>query len=382
MTDTQEINGLERLAQFRADWAALLAETPGASFFQSLDWLETYWRHFGAGQKLRVLIVSSAGRPLGILPLVVQREQTRIGRLRVLTYPLHDWGSFYGPIGPEPDAVLVPGLKHLRRGPRDWDVLELRWVDAGGPDRGRTRQAMLDAGFRGYQTIWDRTAMVDLSGTWDQYLAARPAKWRSSFRRTERRIRERGDVTYMRYRPRGAAHEDADPRWDLYGACEEIARRSWQGASTTGTTLSHDSIRPFLREVHEAAARAGAVDLNLLRLDGRPLAFAYNYHCRGQVYGLRAGYDATVSREGAGNLLLAWMIRDSFGRGDRLLDFGVGSLDSKRHFATRIAPIFRYSHFHPTALRAQLLRMKRWVQAKVQQGQVESLAAAGNSLVS
>ena len=173
-----------------------------------------------------------------------------------------------------------------------------------------------------------------------------------------------GHATYLRYRPAGAAHGDGDPRWDLYDACEGLARRSWQGDSTSGTTLCHESIRPYLREAHAAAARAGALDLNLLLLDGRPAAFAYNYHWRGYVFGVRAGYDAEVSREGAGGLLLAWAIRDSFQRGDRLYDLGAGYFRNKRHLATRIIPIYRYSHFHPRAVRAQLIRLKRWVQAK------------------
>ncbi len=222
---------------------------------------------------------------------------------------------------------------------------------------------MRAAGLQGYETVWDRTAVVDLGGTWDEYLASRDAKWRSNFRRQERKLTEHAAATHLRYRPAGAAHGDGDPRWDLYDACEELARRSWQGDSDTGTTLCHESIRPFLREAHAAAARAGAVDLNLLFLDGRPVAFAYNYHWRGYVFGVRAGYDAEVSREGAGGLLLAWAIRDSFRRGDRLYDL-VRYFRGKRYLATRIVPIYRYSHFHPRAVRAQLIRLKRWVQAK------------------
>ena len=128
----------------------------------------------------------------------------------------------------------------------------------------------------------------------------------------------------MRYRPLGRPHDDGSPRWDLYDACEEIARRSWQGAATDGTTLSHDGVRGFLREAHEAAAAAGAVDLNLLLIDGVPAAFLYNYHYRGYVNGLRRGYDAQRSRDGAGNVLLAYALRDSFARGDAHLRPGRG----------------------------------------------------------
>ena len=94
---------------------------------------------------------------------------------------------------------------------------------------------------------------------------------------------------------------------------------------------------------------------------GRPLAFAYNYHCRGRIDGLRAG---------AGTLLLAGAIEESFRHGDRVYDLGVGSLACKRYLATAVAPIYRYSYFPPGDLRTQLLRLKRSWQAWRMRGPV------------
>jgi CelD/BcsL family acetyltransferase involved in cellulose biosynthesis len=342
----------------------LLQQTAGASFFQSLEWLEAYWRHFGAGQRLRVMLVRDADRLLGILPLVVRSETTRVGRLRTLTFPLHDWGSFYGPIGPQPGLTLAAGLEHIRRTRRDWDVFELRWQGAPGTDPMLAPQTMLAAGFQAYPTVWDYAAMVDLVGTWQSYWSARKGAWLRRFRHAQHKLAEQGTVSYVRYRPLGLAHGDGSSRWDLYDACEELARRSWQGAATNGTTLSHEPVRDFLRESHEAAAACGAVDLNLLLLDGTPAAFVYGYHYRGYLYGLRRGFDAQRTREGAGNVLLAHVLEDGFARGDRIYDMGVGSLASKRYFQTRLAPILRYSHFPVLALRAQALRVRRWWQAR------------------
>jgi CelD/BcsL family acetyltransferase involved in cellulose biosynthesis len=364
MTSIDEINGLDDLAGWRPAWHRLLAETEGASFFQTLEWLEVYWRHFGPGQRLRVLIASAAGRPTGIMPLVVREERTKVGQIRVMTYPLHGWGSFYGPIGPQPGQTLAAGLAHVRRTARDWDVIELRWVDALGADHGQTEQAMRTAGLQTYRTVWEQIAVIDMIGSWEDYLASRTSKWRNNLRRAERRLSQRGHVEYVRFRPQGIEYAVADPRWDLYDACENLAGKSWQGSSSTGTTLSHESIRQFLRDAHAAAAAVGAVDVNLLLLDGSPLAFAYNYHGRGNVIGLRAGYDADLSRDGAGTVLGARMVEDSFRRGDRFFDLGPGYLASKRHFLTRLAPSFRLSHFHPATPRALLLRVKRWLQQR------------------
>jgi CelD/BcsL family acetyltransferase involved in cellulose biosynthesis len=362
MTDVCEINTIEKLGEYRQVWRALLEQTAWANFFQSLDWLEVYWRHFDEGQTLRVLVVSSDGRPMGILPLVVLTEHTKVGPLRVLTYPLHNWGSYYGPIGPEPRETLVAGLQYILASRHDWDMIELRWSGIGASDREQTESAMRTVGLQAYRTVWDQTAVIDLPDSWDTYWASRTKKWRCSVNRWQRRLADCGEVSYLRYRPRGESHGEGDPRWDLYDACEELARRSWQGSSTSGTTLSHESVRPFLRDVHAAAARVGAVDLNLLLLNGRPLAFAYNYQWRGSVYGLRMGYDAEVSRQGPGNVLFAWAIRDSIERGDYFHDMGVGSLDIKRHFLTRVVPVLRYSHYPVSVPRTQVLRLKRWIE--------------------
>lgn len=359
-----EINRIEELADYGPAWDSLLDRTPGASFFQSFPWLAAYWRHFGAGQRLRVLVAVEDDRPIGILPLTVLTERTRVGRLRTLTYPLHNWGSFYGPIGPDPSVVLQAGLEHIRRTRRDWDMLELRWHGNPMGDAFDTPGIMRGAGLQSYPTVWDRTSIIDLDGTWEGYWSTRKSGWLRKFRAAEKKLQSQGELEYKRLRPDGARSDDASPHWDVYDACERLAANTWQADADDGTTLSDDSVRGFLRETHEAASMAGAADLNLLTLDGRPAAFIYGYQRRGYVYGLRRGYDPQLARGGAGNVLLAYTIRDSFARGDRVYDMGIGSLESKRHFQTRLAPIMRYSHFSPGVLRAQALRMKRWWQSR------------------
>jgi hypothetical protein len=220
------------------------------------------------------------------------------------------------------------------------------------------------AGFQAYSTVWDQTAIVEMDGTWESYWSSRKGAWLRRFRHAEEKLSEAGEVSHVRYRPLGRPHDDGAPRWDLYDACEDLARRSWQGSALDGTTLSHEAVRGFLRETHQAAAAAGAVDLNLLFVDGSPVAFVYGYYHRGSVYGLRRGYDAARCQTGAGNLLLGYTLRDSFARGDRLYDMGVGSLASKRYFQTRLLPILRCSHCSPLAARAQLVRLKRWWQSR------------------
>lgn len=353
-----EINNAADLASLRLLWQALLGQTRGATFFHSLDWLEAYWRHYGHDQRLRVLIVRSGDDVLGIVPLVVRQECTRLGRLRVLTYPLDDWGVFYGPIGPQPAACLAAALSYLRARPRDWDLLSLRWVHRDAHDHGRTERALRFAGFNPHEEIGHRAPAIDLRGGWQSYWSSRGHRWRGNVNRCERKLAASGDVEYVRYRPEGAAHGDDDPRWDLFDICRQIAQRSWQGSSANGTTLSHASIGDFLRDAHQAAVHAGGLDLNLLLVGGLPAAFAYNYCHHGHLYGLRMGYDPSVSRDGAGTVLWRKMIEDSFARGDHTFDLGPDSLEVKKAWQTSIEVSYRYTCY-AAAPRVQALRLKR-----------------------
>lgn len=356
----REVNQIDELASYRDDWGRLLDQTAGGSFFHSLDWLTAYWRHNAGDQRLRVLIVEEMGRPSGILPLVVRRDRTGVGVLRVLTYPLDHWGSFFGPIGPNPAATLAAGLEHLRRTPRDWDVIELRWQGAPEAALGPTAHALRAAGYQTQITPMRPTALVEMSGAWDDYLAIRPRAWRRNLRAAERALTAKTAAEHVRYRPAGRAHGESDPRWDLYEACEEIARRSWQARALRGTTLADERVRGFLRDAHLAAAAVGAVDMSLLYVDSRPAAYMYSYVWRGALYGLRSGFDPEFARYSIGNVLMARTLADSWQRGDRLFDLGVGSLETKRLWQSRLANIYRLCHFHPTVLRAQLLRVRRW----------------------
>ena len=354
-----EFNDFADLQGLRAQWAALVAQTRGATFFQHFDWLETYWRHYGQDQRLRVLVVSENDRPIGILPLVVRRRTLGWGSARVLAYPLDDWGTFYGPIGPEPLSTLHAGLKHIAQSNRDWDFVELGWVPSETGDEGRTGAALAAASLPSERSHYDSVAIVDLIGTWHEYLAARPNRFRSKLAAAERKLAGRGKVTYVRFRPEPASDGAIDYRWDLYDACVEISRQSWQADSDNGTTMCHEQVCDYLRDAHQAAVRAGCCDLNILYVDGRPAAFMYCYTYRGRVFGLRRGFDASVARDGLGTVLCARLLEDSFARGDREVDMGASYLESKRVWMTRLVPSDRYTHFPSRKLKAQVVRVHR-----------------------
>lgn len=364
----REFRDFAELRSYRETWNTLLEQTVAANYFLSYDWLENYWEHCREDQELRILIVESAdeyaSHVVGILPLVVRREATRLGRVRVLTFPLHGWGTSYGPIGPDPRATLEQACQYLAAAKRDYDLFDLRWLDDRTGLGETASQAMHRAGFANTRAVWFDAYHVNLQASeetsgWDAYWASRTSHWRTNVRSNLKKLAKLGPVEYIRYRPRGTAFGEDDPRWDLYDACVELAARGWQGSRTDGTTLSHAQVRDYLRSAHEVAARFGAADINLLYVAGEPVAFAYNYAYRGNVYGLRAGYDPLFKALGAGSALTYHMLMDSCQRGDRVLDLGPGNMPSKINWLNEVVPCYHYTNYSPWSWRAWGLRVKR-----------------------
>ena len=365
MADVVEVDNLEELASYRLLWQSLFPDAPRASFFHTYDWFATYWKHFGRQRQMRVLVIRAAGSPIGIVPLCVGRERYHLGNLRVLTYPLSDWGLWYGPIGANQSGSMFMATKHLLHTRRDWDMVDLRWVPAQHAADSAVSRAMWSAGWNPRKSIYQQSSILHLSGyDWNSYFSSRSKKWRHETRRQLRALQRQGKVSFQRHRPAGMARGDSDPRWDLYEDCLVVSKRSWQAQSKLGNTLCREHVQPFLRDCHQAAAKLGMLDLTLLRVDGRPVAFQYNYCYEGTIYGLRMGYDRELSQLCAGNVLLHYSLEDSFQRADHSIELGIGDFPFKRRLRTDVEASYRFTYYPWSAWRAQGVRLTRWLKSR------------------
>lgn len=354
--EVRELNRIEDLAPLRAAWTKLLADTPGASFFHSLEWLEAIYKHATPHPKLRVLVLHSGDVPVGIVPLVVRKEKRKLGTARVLSYPLDDWGAYYGPISPQPAVALRVALDHLLNTKRDWDVLDFRWTPPEHHDTAQTRCLLAENNLSVQTRLRHQTSIIALHGDWESYVASRSKSWRSHYRRQRKKLFAAGEIRFERYRPRGEQHGESDPRWDLYETCVKLAEASWQGSSTTGNTLNHPEVCDFLRSAHEAAAKLGCVDINLLYLNEQPISYAYNYCFHGHVFALRLGFVPERAKLSPGNMVETMALEDSFSRGDTIYELGPDALESKRQLRTRLEPVWQHTHYSPSSVVSQLLR--------------------------
>jgi CelD/BcsL family acetyltransferase involved in cellulose biosynthesis len=358
MLTTTELNRIDDFNVIRAVWHRLWDQTARATFFQTPEWIETVWRHFPDPQKLRVILVKRRGEIVGIVPFCVRTVRRKVGALRTLTYPLNDWGTFFGPIGPQPGTAFRAAMRHIRSTPRDWDLIDLCWIDEAANEFLDVGLAMREAryGFLARPRMEVRLCRID--GDWEAFVARQSHNWRRQMRRDAQQLEQVGEVRLLRYRPEAGGVGTEPEHFEIYQLCEEIAKKSWQADAESQSTLCSPRVRKVLLPLHRHAAALGMLDVAVLLVGDRPAAFFYNYAARGHVYGLRMGYDPAPELAGAGKILLYRMIEDSFRRGDVEYCFGPGRQPYKDRFATEMRHAYTFRHYARGAMRSQLLHLR------------------------
>ena len=347
MLEVVELNSIEQVGRYRLLWSELLGKTRSATFFQSLDWLEAYWHREGDGQRLRVLIVSLGSRPLGVVPLVVREEQSSLGAIRVLTYPLNDQGFTYGPIGPNPAATLVAAVRHIRDTRKDWDVFDLHHIDRFGTEKGRTRNAFRSAEMGIHVRDWRNLAIVEFGSDFE---AGVGTKTLEKLKESERLLRSMGQVCHVRVRPGGAVLGESDRHWSVFNQIDLL------GASTSESGQA-SPIAAIHKDLHGRAVDAGQVDMNLLMLNGKPIAGAYGYCCEGRIE-LLSLCEAKSWGGSAATVLMGRMLQDGIVREDESYALTGLARGLRRDWTTSTRPTQRCTHFRLLSPRAQLLRLQ------------------------
>ena len=284
------------LPAVRDDWSRL-AEEHG-SIFATPEWLELWWRHFGAGRELLLSV-----EPDAVLPFYVWRERP----LRVVRVLGHGPGDELGPFGPGAREALRRWVESERFG-----VLACQQLP--GPE------SWLPALPGGKVLSREGSPVLDFAGqTWEELLKGKSRNFREQVGRRGR-----------------ALERDFDVDFRLVTNYDQAALDTFFRLHT----LRHDGdtvitqTEAFQREFAAIAAERGWLRLWLLSLDGRPAAAWLGYRFAGAECYYQAGRDPAFDKHSVSFVLLAHTIREALEDGAREYRFLRGDEPYKYRFAT------------------------------------------------
>ncbi len=353
MLHVAEFRTMEKLSSLRATWQKLWEKTPRSSFQQSYDWFTSFIENWGSDQAFRVLVVTVASKPIGIVPLIVETTESRLGTIRSLKYPISGWGTYYGVVGPHPAATLAAAMRHLQQSKRDWETIELTNIDNVDSDRERTRNAMRNCGFRPLVQDGPETLAIELPGDWETFVEENQRQHKR-YQDAEQVLSRDGDIEWIRFRPGTTTESLRDYRWDLFNDFCRLLNHQSRPAVCGQSNIDVKRVRRFLSDLHVWAVESQSVDMAILTCDSEPVAAAYNYV---SIQGMENIAIATADHcPQAQDVLWGRMIRESI----ELADFRIllaTPNESGAAWSNSTAVSQSCTHFAALAPRSQLLRL-------------------------
>jgi CelD/BcsL family acetyltransferase involved in cellulose biosynthesis len=319
----------------QAGWNALLQHGVTNTLFVTWEWQRAWWSSFGQGKQLRLLAVRDDNGSLrAVIPLFMQdtlldpnvglpeinveRPAARAGGK--LQRTVHWVGGTE--VSDYLDAIVPPDdhqqacaawVDYLDK-EADWEILDLRCLPSGSPTV-PTVAALAEArGWHVQQVREDVCPVLELPGTWEEYLSKLDKKQRHELRRKMRRAEERAQVDWH-----WVDGSDWKPGLDTFLRLHKLSDPEKEA-------FMDQTMEGFFRAVTRAALEKGWLRLSVLRFDGQPVAsyLCFDYGQDRLVY--NSGFDLSSYAESSpGIVLLGYLIEDATRQGLRRFDFLQGN---------------------------------------------------------
>jgi CelD/BcsL family acetyltransferase involved in cellulose biosynthesis len=306
-------------------WERVLERDAEAGVFSHPAWLQAWWESLGSGDLL-IAVVWDGEEPIAVFPTCTCGEEE--GLLSFL-------GSEDVTDDQVPAAVPDREAEALRfflewafadggfRRVRFHSVLDgRRWLDVVEEVARRS-----DLGYSHEQV--DVAPAIILPGSFDEYLASLSGHDRHELRRKRRRLSELGSWTVRR------AHEVG---WEAdLQAFFEFHRRA-PGEKAGFFTPSRER---FFRRLAADLFLLGLARLDVLDLDGEPVACTFSYDFRDTFALYNSSFRPDLARHAPGMVLVGALIEQAIAEGKRVFDFLRGDEPYKRRFGPVPRPVYQ-----------------------------------------
>lgn len=314
-------------------WQHLIDGCAEPTFFDSLTWQKAWWTEFGAGSELKLLAVrSNSGDLEMIAPLMVDgSEISFLGSTDLVDY--HDFLT-RDRLSPDSIKSIVGAIDEMS----EIDTIKLQSIPCNSATITQFREAAEQHGWTIELEREDVAPRLQLSDSWDEYLAGLRKKDRHELRRKLRRLEAAGDVRQVELtRP-----DDIEAAMDDFIALHRMSTAD----KTEFMTFDREQ---FFRRVAVDLAKDDSTRLSFLVIDGERVATSLSFVCKGVRYLYNSGYNPAYSKLAVGLLNHALTIKSSISEGLRVFDFMRGDESYKYHLGGIDREVFALTATRPTS---------------------------------
>lgn len=325
---TVEHLDFDAFSAHQAEWDRLLLASVHPLPFMCHAWLDCWWRCFGAGQRFQAIVLRDGEEWIAAVPLAVRRASLGLTVAELVgSGPVPTRGMGLAdkcciPMRADRRDAIAELVQALSVGLPDVDLIDLKGIDSGA--------ALADAidGTRlRHKLARSVSPYLTLEGDWQSYLASRSRNFRKHLKKYWRLLEESGTLELQRLAP-----TDDVSHWlrEIF----EVNELSWKGARGTNLFRAPD-IREFFARLVPAMVARDALDLWVLRIDGRVACYELCFDFGGRIFSYNGAYRAELEQGSPGTALTAHVIEQAYLRGRIEYDMCRGEESYKARWSER-----------------------------------------------
>ncbi len=315
-------------------WSELAGENP----FRGWDWNFTWWRHYGQGAELFVLVVRDDEQAvIGIAPWFLRWSPVNGGVLRFLGSGeiCSEYHTLLCAQGREDDVAAAVAhwltdatcsLPEWVYGEDEhhWQLIDFSGIEASNVAVNALLRHLGQLGNQVYQRKAPSLWRLPLPATWEAYQAILSKSHRKQVRQLENRVLQTDRAKLHTANDRESFLRGLEVLIDLHQR-----RRIQLGEAGC---FASPRFTAFHKEIAARLLHVGRLRLHWLELDGAPAAAEYHFSAGKVVYAYQAGVNPDLLEEEPGRLIGAATLKLAIEEGFGNFDFLRGDEPYKAHW--------------------------------------------------
>lgn len=309
MYEVKVFKGLEGLVQLENIWRRLTDAQSNILFYQRFEWYLAYMNHLEQLKyKVFFFLVLDGENPVAILPLRYNERSSFGIKLYVWETPRTSEIDLYDVVVKQNDLVIPAFnavLQKLKSNKEYYfDAIWLSHVLEGGS----ASNLVSDKSIRNKVTETDNYSKY-LSCCKDGNISVEfgTSKFRRNLRRLEKRLNEKGEVTYKYI---GNGHKNTD----AFASFLDVEASGWKGEDGTKSAIKYNvNAKAFYNELLDSFGELGKCRINLLQVNGNTIAAQYCLLDDNKINLLKIGHDPQYQDTSPGFLLIKKIFEDECG---------------------------------------------------------------------
>lgn len=354
MLKITKISNYSEFKRHKEAWEDLLSRSKIDNVFLTHEWIGAYIKHFCKDKELLLLNIFEDKQLIGIVPLMIDKRRYFGLPVRVVCFigtMVSDRMDFI--LNGNRKIMITLILDYLMRMKTKWDFIDFQEIAAYTDTAEVIKKWLHREKIANIIDPLKKSFLVEFNGNSSSLLE----KFSDRFYKKARKIYNKWsglDFKFERYFRKDFKTEET------FFCIDKLEEKSWKGERKVGLFSNQDS-RNFYREIFGKFSKNNWVDLSILNIDKKPIAYIFNYCYNKRLYNYNMAFDRRYSCLSPGTLLMFWTLKDSTAKNISEFDFGRGEEAWKERITKDFVTHARIRIFKNTFYSVFLY----WIQSKI-----------------